>query len=94
MTADLFFVNKIPFFLTYSRKICFTYVTHLENRKVTMIFKSFVKTYTYYKQRGFEIKTVHADGEFGPLQAMIDKHMPNGPFVNLAAANEHVPEIK
>ena len=37
LTADLFFVNKIPFFLTYSRKICCTYVTHLENRKVTTI---------------------------------------------------------
>jgi hypothetical protein len=94
LTADLFFVNKIPFFLTYSRKICCTYVTHLENRKVTTIFKSFVKTYRYYKQHGFDIESVHADGEFGPLQAMINEHMPNGPFVNLATTNEHVPEIE
>ena len=28
LTADIFFVSKIPFFLTLSRKICFT--THCE----------------------------------------------------------------
>jgi hypothetical protein len=26
MTPDIFFVNKIPFFLTLSRNICFTFV--------------------------------------------------------------------
>jgi hypothetical protein len=31
LTADIFFVNKIPFFLTLSRKICFTAVNHLAN---------------------------------------------------------------
>ena len=37
--------------------------------------------------------TVHADGEFAPLQALIHD-MPGGPMVNLASANEHVPEIE
>ena len=34
LTADIFFVNKIPFFLTVSRKLCFTAANHLTNRKV------------------------------------------------------------
>jgi hypothetical protein len=34
LSADIFFVNKIPFFLTLSRKICFTSVNHLANRTV------------------------------------------------------------
>jgi hypothetical protein len=32
LTTDIFFVNKIPFFLTLSRKICFMDVNHLTFR--------------------------------------------------------------
>jgi hypothetical protein len=41
LTTDIFFVNKIPFFLTLSRKICFTAVNHLANHTVPQIFKAF-----------------------------------------------------
>jgi hypothetical protein len=41
LTKDIFFVNKIPFFLTLSRKICFTAVNHLADRTVPQIFKAF-----------------------------------------------------
>jgi len=93
LTADIFFVNKIPFFLTLSRKICFTGVTHLANRTVPEIFKAFKEIYQYYLQRGFRITTVHADGEFEPLATLIAS-LPGGPTVNLASAHEHVPEIE
>jgi len=87
LTADIFFVNKIPFFLTLSRKILFMTVNHLANRTVPNIFKAFKEVYQYYLQRGFRITTVHADGEFEPLKLLIES-MPNGPMVNLASANE------
>jgi hypothetical protein len=93
LTADIFFVNKIPFFLTLSRKICFTAVNHLANRTVPHIFKAFKEIYQYYLHRGFRITVVHADGEFAPLKILIEL-MPGGPAVNLASANEHVPEIE
>jgi len=93
LTADIFFVNKIPFFLTLSRKICFTAVNHLANRTVPHIFKAFKEIYAYYLQRGFRITVLHADGEFAPLKVLIES-MPGGPLVNLASANEHVPEIE
>ena len=94
LTADIFvFVNKIPFFLTLSRKICFTAVNHLADQKVATIFKAFLKIYKFYLNRGFKITHVHADGKFAPLQALIQA-MPDGPRVNLASANEHVPEIE
>ncbi len=93
MTADIFFVNKIPFFLTLSRKMCFTAVNHLANRTVPTIFKALKEIYQYYLQRGFRITVLHADGEFAPLKTLIDS-MPCGPIVNLASANEHVPEIE
>jgi hypothetical protein len=93
LTADIFFVNKIPFFLTLSRKICFTAVNHLGNRTVPEIFKAFKEIFQYYLQRGFRITTVHADEEFAPLTALIGS-MPGGPMLNLASTNEHVPEIE
>ena len=72
LTMDIFFVNKIPFFLTLSRKICFTAVNHLANRKVPEIFEAFKEIYQYYLHRGFRITTVHADGEFEPLRPLIE----------------------
>jgi hypothetical protein len=93
ITADLFFVNKIPFFLMLSRKICFTAINHLADRTVPQIFKVFKEIYQYYLQRGFRITTVHADGEFAPLKVLIES-LPGGPLVNLASPDEHVPEIE
>jgi hypothetical protein len=93
ITADLFFVNKIPFFLTLSRKICFTAINHLADRNVLQIFMAFKEIYQYYLQRGFCITMVHADGEFAPLKVLIES-LSGGPMVNLASPNEHVPEIK
>ena len=40
LTADIFFVNKIPFFLTLSQRIRFTAVNHLADRKIKSIFKA------------------------------------------------------
>ena len=41
LTCDIFFVNKIPFFLILSQKIYFTAVNHTSNRTVPEIFKYF-----------------------------------------------------
>ena len=40
MTSEILFVNIIPFFLTFSRKNCFTMVQHLANRKVKTIYNA------------------------------------------------------
>jgi hypothetical protein len=47
LTTYIFFVNKIPFFLTLSRKICFTTVNHLVDRTVPHIFKASKEMYQY-----------------------------------------------
>jgi hypothetical protein len=93
LKTDIFFVNKIPFLLTLSQKICFTAVNHLADRTVPQIFKALKEMYQYYLQRGFHITTVHADREFAPLKTLIEA-IPGGPMVNLTSANEHVPEIE
>ena len=46
----------------------------------------------YYLKRGFHITILHVDGEFAPLQSLI-QDMQGGPRVNLSSANEHVTEI-
>jgi hypothetical protein len=86
LITDIFFVNKIPFFLTLSRKICFTAVNHLADRTVPQIFKAFKEMYQYYLQRDFHIATVHADSESAPLKTLIES-MSGGPMVNLESAN-------
>jgi hypothetical protein len=93
LTAGIFFLNKIPFFLTLSRNICFTAANHLADRTVPQIFKAFKEIYQYYLQRGFHITTVHADSEFAPLKTLIEA-IPGGPMVNLDSVNEHVPKIE
>ena len=93
LTIDIFFVDTIPFLLTLSRKIDFTTASHLENRKLETILKAVMSIVSLYKRRGFRIETIHADREFEPLAELIESH-PRGPSVNLASANEHVPEIE
>jgi hypothetical protein len=93
MSADIFFVNKIPLFLTLSRKICFTAVNHLANRTVKTIFKAYKEIHKFYLNRGFHITTLLVDGEFAPIQVLIQS-MTGGPQVHLTSASEHVPEIE
>ena len=62
LNARFFFVNKIPFLLTLSQKICFTAVNHLANLMVPQIFTAFKEIYQYYLHHGFRIMTVHSDG--------------------------------
>ena len=93
LTADLFFVNKTPFFLTYSRNICFTTVTHMPNRKLESIAQAYQAIHSLYANRGFRITTLSVDNEFAPLQGLLQA-LPDGPRVNVCSANEHVPEIE
>ena len=92
LTVYILFVNKIPFFLTLSRKICFTAVNHLAKCLVPQIFTAFKEIYQYYLHRGFRITALHPDREFAPFQALIAS-IPGGPIINMAITNEHVPDI-
>ena len=93
LTLDILYVNKIPFFLNLSRKICFTAVNHLANRTVPQIFAAFKEICQYYLHCKFRITTVHSDRECAPLQDLI-LSLPCGPIINLESSNEHVPGIK
>ena len=49
--------------------------------------------YAFYLKYGFIITTVHADGEFSPVQELISE-MLSRTMVNLTSANKPVPKIK
>ena len=71
LTIDIFFVNKVPFFVTYSLVICFLPVTHIGNWKVPTIFKAFKAMCNYYLQRSFQVVFIKGDGEFAPLEELV-----------------------
>ena len=78
ISIDVFYVNKIIFFITLSRKICFTTVMHLSNPKTETIFKAFEGIFKYNFQRGFQLMVVTGDGGFKPLDKfMVD--LPGAP---------------
>ena len=93
LTIDVFFVNKIPFFITYSLVICFLSVTHLSGQKAPIIFRALKAMINYYLQRGFQVVFIKGDGAFKPLQALMDT-VYGAPQLNLTSAEEHVPEIE
>jgi hypothetical protein len=93
LTIDIFFVNKIPFFTTYSLVICFLLVTHLSNRKALTIFNELKSMCGYYLQQGFQIVFIKSEGEFAPLEAWMAT-VYGAPKLNLASANKHIPKIE
>jgi hypothetical protein len=93
LTADIFFVNQVPFLLTYSQHLCFTTVTHSSDRKIQTIAFAYCQVHQLYYCRGFHFTTLALDGEFAPAQGLLQA-LPHGPRVNLTSANEHVPEAE
>ena len=87
MIEDILFVNTIPLFLNLNRKIWFTMVHHLADRKAKTIYTAFNEVYIHYRKRGFRIITLHTGGEFSTLQAMITEQIPGGPTMNLTSSN-------
>jgi hypothetical protein len=93
LAIDIFFVNTIPFFVTLSRSLYFTTVTHLPNRKLGEIFKALKGIFYYYLQRGFRVTCITGDGEFASLEQFTNLLM-GAPRLNLTSANEHEPFIE
>ena len=53
LAIDCFFVNKHVFFTTFSTKICFTTITHFNNRTQEVIWVDLLATYKMYLLQGF-----------------------------------------
>ena len=82
---DIFFVNGHIFFMTNSRMICFTTVTHLINHKVVEVWATMHTIYQMYMLRRFHIVEIAGDGEFAWIVDQVTS-LPTTPILNLAAA--------
>jgi hypothetical protein len=86
---DIFFVNGHIFFMTYSRKICITTVTHLINCKVSEVWDAMHMIYQMYMLREFHIVEIAGDGELAWIADQVAS-LPTNPVLDLAAASQHV----
>jgi hypothetical protein len=86
---DIFFVNGHIFFMMYSRKICFTTVTHLINRNVSEVWDAMHKIYQMYMLCGFHIVEIAGDGEFAWIVDQVASLSTNQ-VLDLAAASHYV----
>jgi hypothetical protein len=93
LTIDIFFMNKIPFFLTLSRVLYFTTVTHLPDRSLDQIFKVLRGIFYYYLHQGFHATFITGDGEFASIEQFTNMLM-GAPWLNLTSANKHKPFIE
>jgi hypothetical protein len=73
----------------YSRKICFTTVTHLINHKVSEVWDAMHKIYQMYMLRGFHIVEIAGDGEFAWIVNQVAS-LPTNPVLDLAATSQHM----
>ena len=90
-SADIIFVNKIPFFTTVSRDIKFTTVEGIENRTIRQLVESTHKVCALYSARGFKLTNANLDSEFIPMRRHLQEMVIIG---NFATRSEHVPEIE
>ena len=92
MSLDIFFVDKIPFLTSISRKLLFSTARALKNREHEVVFAGIMEVINFYKMHKHEIEFILCDNEFGPLKTRLREE--SGAEMNLSAPNEHVPEVE
>ena len=86
-----FFVEKIPFLTTMSRKLLFTTARALKNIEFNVVFEAIMEV-SFYKTHKHVVDIILSDNEFGPLKERLRKEAEVN--LNLAAPYEHVPEFE
>ena len=90
---DVFFVNKVPFSLTVSRKIRFIASTDVPDRTPGHVCKALLQVFQFHAERGFEVVLALCDPEFECLRPKLE-HPNVGVKLNTTSKNEHVPEAE
>jgi hypothetical protein len=84
---NILFVNGHIFFIMYSRKICFTTISHLINHEVSEVWAKMHTIYQMYMLCGFHIVKIAGDGEFAWIADQVAS-LSTTPILNLAAASK------
>ena len=89
LTADVMFVNGIPFLMTLSRKIRLVTAKYLPTRMGKQLGSSLTKVVSLYAQGGFTVCPIWMDQEFDKVTDLL-----LNVEVNTTVAHEHVLEIE
>ena len=89
LTADVMFVNGVPFLVTLSRQIRLRTAEHIPTRSASQLSSSLIKVCRMYERGGFTVKMILMDQEFTKLEGALGLVE-----INTTAAREHVGEIE
>ena len=84
MSLDIFFIDKIPFLTSISRKILFSTAKALKSREHDIVFAVIIEIANFYKMHEHAIDMILSDNEFGPLKEHLRKEEVE---TNLSAPN-------
>ena len=91
LCADIMYINKITFLMTISQHISFGTCESLISQSHYNISYALQNVTRLYIAGGFQVKCIHLDGQFEGIQ---DGLTGQGPWINIASRDEHVPEAE
>ena len=89
LCIDIFYINKISFFLTTARNLKTITIQSMKSESYGQMLQVLQTAVDRYLSRGFDVQHIHCDGQFECLQ---DSLQPIN--FNIAAPEQHVPEIE
>ena len=92
LAVNILYLDKIPFFLTVSRHICFHTVHQIDNRLNKTLISCLETVMKLYKTKGLKLTHILSDGEFRHMNNEIITKLQTS--LNCTAAGEHVPEAE
>ena len=94
LCLDIVYVNKIPFLTTVSKELQYCTCKRIvpKGTKVDSFNAALDQVLRVYNRNHFKVTTIHADREFHSLLEPLEDA--KSVVLNLAAAEEHVPEIE
>lgn len=91
LSMDIFFNGNLPFCISLSRDILLNTIQYLTSRKKQDKLDCIKMICQLYYRRGFQVRYIYTDNEFADLTSDL---MDMGIYLNVCAANEHVPAIE
>ncbi len=89
LTADVMFINKVPFLVSSARGLILITAEFLPTRTAKSLARRITDIIHMYARGGFRIGTILMDNEFEKLKPLLPTLS-----INTTAANEHVLEIE
>jgi len=69
LTADIMYVNGVPFLTTLSRKINMRTAEHIQSRSAASLSRALIKVIKLYARGGFTVNLIMMDQEFATLES-------------------------